>query len=300
MRTQSVGFASLGSLGLATLLLVLGVSACSDSGAGGDLGDGGDVGTDTVTLPDAVEETATDVDTGDAPPLSPGGFGWPCTGNVDCLSGWCVEGANGYICTKACSETCPVGFDCKSAVTEGLDIAFLCVPRLLKLCTPCTEDFQCNGGVCLQIEGTGQCAFACTETAGCLTVGEGLCVRPGALYLLVAGEPGAPLERVEVAPGGLPDSLTAQGDALTVVYVGARETATRELTPEQRVARVRWPSREVATLVLDPPEDFADIDRPSLVTCDDGIWMVTEVALARPDASPVSAVTALPLECLAH
>jgi hypothetical protein len=167
MRTQSVGFASLGSLGLATLLLVLGVSACSDSGAGGDLGDGGDVGTDTVTLPDAVEETATDVDTGDAPPLSPGGFGWPCTGNVDCLSGWCVEGANGYICTKACSETCPVGFDCKSAVTEGLDIAFLCVPRLLKLCTPCTEDFQCNGGVCLQIEGTGQCAFACTETAGC-------------------------------------------------------------------------------------------------------------------------------------
>lgn len=146
----------------------------------------------------------------------------------------------------------------------------------------------------------GEFLLGRTETAACLTVGEGLCVRPGALYLLVAGEPGAPLERVEVAPQGLPDSIAAQGDTLTVIYLGARETATRELVPEQRVARVQWPSREVTPLALEPPDDFADIDRPSLVACDDGIWVVTEVSLARRDAAPLSAVTALPLECIAH
>jgi hypothetical protein len=146
----------------------------------------------------------------------------------------------------------------------------------------------------------GEFLLGRTETAACLTVGEGLCVRPGALYLLVAGEAGAPLERVEVAPQGLPDSIAAQGDTLTVIYLGARETATRELVAEQRVVRVRWPSREVTPLVLEPPDDFADIDRPSLVACEDGIWVVTEVSLARRDAGPLSAVTALPLECLAH
>ena len=56
----------------------------------------------------------------------------------------------------------------------------------------------------------GEFLLGRTETAACLTVGEGLCVRPGAFYLLVAGEAGAPLERVEVAPQGLPDSIAAQ------------------------------------------------------------------------------------------
>ncbi|MCB9789315.1 MAG: hypothetical protein H6744_21775 [Deltaproteobacteria bacterium] len=150
-----------------SFVMVLGAGACGDSGTGSDAGDAGDVLPDAVVLPDVSTDAVTDVPTGDASPPEPGGFGWPCTGNVDCLSGWCVEGANGYICTKACSETCPAGFDCKSAVTEGADIAFLCVPRLLKLCTPCTEDFQCNGGVCLTVEGEGQCGFACTEATGC-------------------------------------------------------------------------------------------------------------------------------------
>jgi hypothetical protein len=167
MRTRRVQLAGFRSVALASLLVALGVAGCSDSGSGGAATDSGDAQSDSVALPDIVPDSTTGTPDGDVSAPDPGEFGWPCTGNVDCLSGWCVEGANGYICTKACSETCPVGFDCKSAVTEGLDIAFLCVPRLLKLCTPCTQDIQCNGGVCLQIGGEGQCGFACTESAGC-------------------------------------------------------------------------------------------------------------------------------------
>ena len=59
------------------------------------------------------------------------------------------------------------GFDCKSVQTSGSDLAFLCLPRLEKLCTPCTSELQCTGGACLTVDGEGRCGYACQEDSDC-------------------------------------------------------------------------------------------------------------------------------------
>ncbi|PKN54094.1 MAG: hypothetical protein CVU56_28415, partial [Deltaproteobacteria bacterium HGW-Deltaproteobacteria-14] len=154
---------------------MLGIAAC-----GGDESSGGDdvavdVALDTalpgddvvITLDTATPDTADTSDPGGDTSPAVGGFGAACSGNGDCDSGWCVEGQKGYICTKECLEECPTGFDCKSIQNSGGDVTFLCLPRLKKLCVPCLEDFQCSGGACLDIDGAGECAYACTDSTEC-------------------------------------------------------------------------------------------------------------------------------------
>ncbi len=126
------------------------------SGGGGadDAGNtgGGTPGPDVLYDPDATAEAGT--------------FGAPCDANQECFSGWCVEGPGGFICTRACDESCPTGFDCK-AVAAGSDVVFLCMPRLQKLCTPCTVDQHCNGGKCLELDGESWCGFSCDAPEDC-------------------------------------------------------------------------------------------------------------------------------------
>jgi hypothetical protein len=124
--------------------------------------EGNDASAGPQTDTEASEE---DVETG---PVEPGTFSAPCTSNSDCFSGWCVEGTGGFICTQSCDEACPEGFDCK-AVGGQSDVAFLCMPRLQKLCAPCTTDEQCNGGACLSLDGSSQCGYACQEDDDCPT-----------------------------------------------------------------------------------------------------------------------------------
>ncbi len=97
-----------------------------------------DVQTDTGSADAGVDTGWTDLGTPD-----PGAFGAPCNGNSDCDSGWCVESAGGYVCTKGCDTDCPAGWDCKSVSSGTVDIVFLCVPRIHKLCAPCISDGQC-------------------------------------------------------------------------------------------------------------------------------------------------------------
>ncbi|TNF34554.1 MAG: hypothetical protein EP329_07090, partial [Deltaproteobacteria bacterium] len=119
-----------------------------------------------ITIDTVTPDTATDTASADTTPLE-GGFGAACSGNTDCDSGWCVEGQEGYVCTKECLEECPTGFDCKSIQNSGGDVTFLCLPRLRKLCVPCLEDFQCSGGGCLEIDGGTWCAYACDDASEC-------------------------------------------------------------------------------------------------------------------------------------
>ena len=107
-----------------------------------------------------AEVTSTDVGP------SNGQFGAPCAGNTDCFSGWCVEGPDGYICTKLCEENCPPGYDCKAVTGEG-DVAFLCLPRVKKLCSPCLDDTHCGDGVCVVLDGSQRCAYGCLTDAEC-------------------------------------------------------------------------------------------------------------------------------------
>jgi len=127
--------------------------ARTDEGPTTDGSTGPDVGADTPGNPDVV--------------IEPGTFGAPCNANVDCLDGWCVEGPEGFVCTKTCQEDCPGGWDCKAVVSGGADINFLCIPRVRKLCTPCQADFQCTGGACLTIEGEQRCAPTCADDTEC-------------------------------------------------------------------------------------------------------------------------------------
>ncbi len=97
----------------------------------------------------------------------PGQFGGPCSSNADCESGWCVEGPEGFVCTSNCIEDCPPGWQCKGVDTGGSDLAFLCLPLVKRLCTPCAGDFQCTGGRCLTIDGEGRCAYICESDDDC-------------------------------------------------------------------------------------------------------------------------------------
>ncbi len=85
---------------------------------------------DTISGDDTFGDTsAEDTTPADDVEVTEGELGWPCQSNVECLSGWCVEGWDGYICTKLCEEVCPERFDCKSISSDGADIAFVCVPN---------------------------------------------------------------------------------------------------------------------------------------------------------------------------
>jgi len=98
-----------------------------------------------------------------------GGFGAPCVGNVDCNSGWCVEGPDGFVCTSECVEDCPPGFDCRGVQSSSPDVVFICLPRVQRLCAPCQVDFQCTGGACLELDGARSCAPACDAQSPCPT-----------------------------------------------------------------------------------------------------------------------------------
>ncbi|MBM4387672.1 MAG: hypothetical protein FJ088_08025, partial [Deltaproteobacteria bacterium] len=45
-----------------------------------------------------------------------GGFLYPCETNDECLSGFCVEGEDGFFCTIKCLEDCPEGFACQGVL----------------------------------------------------------------------------------------------------------------------------------------------------------------------------------------
>ncbi|MBL8784796.1 MAG: hypothetical protein JNJ59_07860, partial [Deltaproteobacteria bacterium] len=168
------------ALSALTALSIMVVGCSSDTNDGTS-----DTGPDTVsdTRDTTVEDLLDSTDTSDtggldtAPdtdaspdtsgPIEPGAFGAPCRGNLDCTSGWCVEGPTGYVCTKECREECPVTHDCKAVQNPSGDPIFLCMPRVQKVCTPCIESFQCNGGACLDIDGSRQCASSCDEEEDC-------------------------------------------------------------------------------------------------------------------------------------
>ena len=120
------------------------------------------------TRPDTVQPDTQPADT--TPDIEevmvPGSFGSPCNTNADCESGYCVDGPKGYVCTRVCDTSCPSGYDCK-AVSGGSDVVFLCLPRMKQNCSPCAQDFQCAGGLCLQIDGEGRCAYPCLTPSEC-------------------------------------------------------------------------------------------------------------------------------------
>jgi hypothetical protein len=72
-----------------------------------------------------------------------GEFLWECSTNEECISGFCVVTKEGGRCTTQCVEDCPAGWKCVEADTKP-DLIYICVPRYLTLCDPCTTNDDCK------------------------------------------------------------------------------------------------------------------------------------------------------------
>jgi uncharacterized repeat protein (TIGR02543 family) len=143
-----------------------------------------------VTLADAspAEDVAADVSpaTDAAPPADtapptcearPTPDFCACDDNADCASGHCVPSSDGgAICTTACDDTCPDGFDCRFVTLPVGDPTYLCVERDLNLCRPCTEDAECQrdavdsaGARCVRYSAArgSFCGLGCDTDADC-------------------------------------------------------------------------------------------------------------------------------------
>ncbi len=148
-----------GMLGL-SLALSLGTWNCSNSGTTKPSGGTGIqfLDADTNTLGETVDtldgdlSTVTDagtdtVDTGstpiDQPCLSDGAWGCTCATNDDCLSGFCIDGEQGKVCTKTCTSVCPTDWKCVQAAGTS-DLTYLCVPTYTNLCKPCKTHDDCK------------------------------------------------------------------------------------------------------------------------------------------------------------
>ena len=103
-------------------------------------------------------------------PLVEGGFGWPCNANDACTSEWCVESAEGQVCTKTCIDSCPTGWECKPIANVGQDVTYICVDPFARLCWPCAADPDCQsptaapGARCVNTGDAGSfCATDCSD-----------------------------------------------------------------------------------------------------------------------------------------
>ena len=98
-----------------------------------------------------------------------GAFGWPCESGDDCISGWCIDGPNGSVCTTTCVSECPKDWSCEEMSTGGPDVSYVCLPPFQNLCRPCMGDDDCSskggvGNACVQLGDEGSfCAGDCSK-----------------------------------------------------------------------------------------------------------------------------------------
>lgn len=135
-----------------------------------------EVGVDTSVGPDVPK--TPDVQAELPPPADctaePGAFGCPCVDNTTCNGGYCVQDANGSVCSKPCIDDCSrEGWSCKSVTLGGGDPTFLCMPAFPRLCYPCKSNEDCradgqgDGTRCVDLGVEGSfCGGDCT-TNGC-------------------------------------------------------------------------------------------------------------------------------------
>ncbi len=127
---------------------------------------------ETTQPDDTQSEVAIDVD----PSVDCDLFGCTCLSNADCLDGLCIEGPDGFTCTKVCSLECPVGYDCLTTTAFGPDPLSVCVPRHVPLCRPCMAHTDCavagarEQAYCLPADDPDEgrfCATACGDDLAC-------------------------------------------------------------------------------------------------------------------------------------
>ncbi len=153
-------------------IAILASSASCDS----EQVDGPDFCGDSCSDGSSTDQSADDASGDDAPAdvyepettPDPGTFMAPCLDNDDCDSAICIDSPNGKVCTKTCTEDCPAGFKCQEKKDSPGDIIYLCAPRHLFLCHPCSSSTSCNdsGGsdnLCVPFGEGGKDGSFCAE-----------------------------------------------------------------------------------------------------------------------------------------
>ncbi len=131
------------------------LAACGPSGSGdvdGSVVDGADHADAWVVIDATPPADAFNEHLGD-----------PCDTAIDCPDGYCVEGPDGNVCTFECEDSCPTDYSCRVVSVDG-ELVSLCVPVVPRYCFPCTDDDQCPGGACIELEGAGYCLASCFES----------------------------------------------------------------------------------------------------------------------------------------
>lgn len=94
----------------------------------------------------------------------------PCSGDDDCLSGYCVDFEGDLVCTELCfDDSCPEGWDCKTLVNSGADAVRLCIPVRNTLCSRCEANTDCGlfGDQCFMVSGKAVCGRDCSVNEIC-------------------------------------------------------------------------------------------------------------------------------------
>jgi len=104
----------------------------------------------------------------------PGEAGAPCSSPADCNEAFCIKTPEGKQCSMLCEQECPFGWSCVQYTPSLPDPVFICAPRLVDLCRPCTANSQCmtngtdSGQVCASYGPAGSfCGESCEAHSDC-------------------------------------------------------------------------------------------------------------------------------------
>jgi hypothetical protein len=147
----------------------LSMDGAPDGGAaldGGSVSDGGLEDGGTADGGTESDGGAADAGAGDAGTLA--AFGQPCTGHTDCQSQYCLQGGRRAVCTRPCSQDCPVEYVCRAFFERG-QIVNLCVPFDYLYCVPCQASNECPsaGDTCTSVGGALYCTHDCSADGVC-------------------------------------------------------------------------------------------------------------------------------------
>ncbi|MFT5991716.1 MAG: hypothetical protein ACI82G_000710 [Bradymonadia bacterium] len=132
--------------------------------------DAEDGGTDDATT-DATDVGVRDVP--EEPDIATGllDSGSPCQSNLECLSGFCVPGAFGFVCSTPCTGDCPdidgVAYSCEDVVNGAGDALRVCLPLVESVCAPCLDNANCSGGACVELSDGSVCGTDCERDDDC-------------------------------------------------------------------------------------------------------------------------------------
>jgi len=105
---------------------------------------------------------------------APGEPGYPCATGLDCDEGFCIQTAEGRVCTPTCIEECPFDWECALHVPSLPDQVYICVPPFVELCRPCQANADCHphgadgGQACVSYGPAGYyCGAPCDVKEDC-------------------------------------------------------------------------------------------------------------------------------------